>query len=103
MSGRMKKKIAGLSAAIGSVVAALVGSSAFGENPWITNIVVGGLAITMILNLFTSEDISRDLRHGTFEELIRNAVKRKIGRAHVLIPVTNAHLVCSILLEKKKN
>jgi hypothetical protein len=76
MSGRMKKKIAGLSAAIGSVVAALIGSSAFGENPWFTNLVMGGLAITMVLNLFTSEDISRDLRNGTFEELIRNAVKR---------------------------
>lgn len=72
----MKKKIAGLSAAIGSVVAALIGSSAFGENPWFTNLVMGGLAITMVLNLFTSEDISRDLRNGTFEELIRNAVKR---------------------------
>lgn len=72
----MKKKIAGISAAIGSVVAALVGSSAFGENPWITNIVVGGLAITMVLNLITSEDISRDLRNGTFEELIRGAIQR---------------------------
>src|SRR3546814_4891334 len=27
----------------------------------------------------------------------------KIGRAHVLTPVTNAHLVCRLLLEKKKN
>src|SRR3546814_7574950 len=27
----------------------------------------------------------------------------KIGRAHVCTPVTNAHLVCSLLLEKKKN
>src|SRR3546814_3232395 len=27
----------------------------------------------------------------------------KIGRAHVLTPVTNAHLVCSLLLEKKKH
>src|SRR3546814_4563115 len=26
----------------------------------------------------------------------------KIGRAHVCTPVTNAHLVCSLLLEKKK-
>src|SRR3546814_9739265 len=26
----------------------------------------------------------------------------KIGRAHVLIPVTNAHLVCRHMLEKKK-
>src|SRR3546814_9929558 len=27
---------------------------------------------------------------------------RQIGRAHVLTPVTNAHLVCRLLLEKKK-
>src|SRR3546814_8224462 len=27
----------------------------------------------------------------------------KIGRAHVCTPVTNAHLVCRTLLEKKKN
>src|SRR3546814_1071709 len=26
----------------------------------------------------------------------------KIGRAHVWTPVTNAHIVCSLLLEKKK-
>src|SRR3546814_4072411 len=26
----------------------------------------------------------------------------KIGRAHVCAPVTNAHLVCRLLLEKKK-
>src|SRR3546814_3906576 len=28
--------------------------------------------------------------------------RRKIGRAHVRTPVTNAHLVCRLLLEKKK-
>src|SRR3546814_2159204 len=28
---------------------------------------------------------------------------RKIGRAHVCTPVTNAHLVCRLLLEKTKN
>ncbi len=72
----MQKKVAGLSAAIGSVVAALVGSSAFGENEWFTNLVLIGLAFTMVLNLFTSEDLSRDLRNGTFEELIRSAIKR---------------------------
>src|SRR3546814_2374162 len=26
----------------------------------------------------------------------------KIGRAHVLTPVTNAHIVCRLMLEKKK-
>src|SRR3546814_7901354 len=31
---------------------------------------------------------------------VKNA---KIGRAHVCTPVTNAHLVCRLLLEKKKN
>src|SRR3546814_10044117 len=28
-------------------------------------------------------------------------VKAQIGRAHVCTPVTNAHLVCRLLLEKK--
>src|SRR3546814_8944527 len=28
---------------------------------------------------------------------------KEIGRAHVWTPVTNAHLVCRLLLEKKKN
>src|SRR3546814_8088460 len=28
--------------------------------------------------------------------------ERKIGRAHVCTPVTNAHIVCRLLLEKKK-
>src|SRR3546814_8007504 len=32
----------------------------------------------------------------------RRAVIVEIGRAHVLTPVTNAHLVCRLLLEKKK-
>src|SRR3546814_5813346 len=30
------------------------------------------------------------------------AASYKIGRAHVCTPVTNAHLVCRLLLEKKK-
>src|SRR3546814_3940483 len=30
-----------------------------------------------------------------------SAVPRQIGRAHVCTPVTNAHLVCRLLLEKK--
>src|SRR3546814_5464454 len=30
------------------------------------------------------------------------ATDSEIGRAHVLTPVTNAHLVCRLLLEKKK-
>src|SRR3546814_1859879 len=29
-------------------------------------------------------------------------IRFKIGRAHVWTPVTNAHLVCRLLLEKKK-
>src|SRR3546814_6331451 len=34
---------------------------------------------------------------------LRRTRFRRIGRAHVLTPVTNAHLVCRLLLEKKKN
>ena len=72
----MKTKIAALAAAIGGVVTALVGSAAFGENPWVTNLAIGGLAVTMLLNAFTTENNSQDLRNGTFEKLIRDAIKR---------------------------
>src|SRR3546814_7557601 len=34
-------------------------------------------------------------------ELAKNY--EEIGRAHVSTPVTNAHLVCRLMLEKKKN
>src|SRR3546814_8210010 len=51
------------------------------------------------------------------EQVIKNLLKRtrsdrpgfwktvakEIGRAHVRTPVTNAHLVCRLLLAKKKN
>src|SRR3546814_8825645 len=36
------------------------------------------------------------------EEAIRTIHADQIGRAHVSTPVTNAHLVCRPLLEKKK-
>src|SRR3546814_10537799 len=50
---------------------------------------------------------ARSLRHFGYEggherrdQSVR--ARRQIGRAHVCTPVTNAHLVCRLLLEKKK-
>src|SRR3546814_8324404 len=43
--------------------------------------------------------------HRALRERIHPVAARarlKIGRAHVCTPVTNAHLVCRLLLEKKK-
>src|SRR3546814_5983793 len=34
---------------------------------------------------------------------VARTLPSQIGRAHVWTPVTNAHLVCRLLLEKKKN
>src|SRR3546814_1300740 len=42
-------------------------------------------------------------RHGIRAIDRRGAGLEQIGRAHVRTPVTNAHLVCRLLLEKKKN
>src|SRR3546814_1909416 len=36
-----------------------------------------------------------------FKALVLGARGRQIGRAHVRTPVTNAHLVCRLLLEKQ--
>src|SRR3546814_7961366 len=35
--------------------------------------------------------------------LTDEGIAKQIGRAHVRTPVTNAHLVCRLLLENKKN
>src|SRR3546814_1433458 len=44
--------------------------------------------------------VHRRCRH-LFAALVEQA-RAQIGRAHVRTPVTNAHLVCRLLLEKKK-
>src|SRR3546814_7586764 len=37
-----------------------------------------------------------------FRYVTQNSVVDEIGRAHVCTPVTNAHLVCRLLLDKKQ-
>src|SRR3546814_1242225 len=44
----------------------------------------------------------RSARAAAFPFPKRRSLPPKIGRAHVCTPVTNAHLVCRLLLEKKK-
>src|SRR3546814_7913260 len=40
--------------------------------------------------------------HNLRDKLIEESLVVEIGRAHVCTPVHNAHLVCRLLLEKKK-
>src|SRR3546814_1203048 len=50
-------------------------------------------------------DAADRLDYDTFEWQLEHAIaaqRFQIGRAHVCTPVTNAHLVCRLLLEKKK-
>src|SRR3546814_9806813 len=50
-------------------------------------------------------DIGAVTETSGFERFFRSAARlgaRQIGRAHVRTPVTNAHLVCRLLLENKK-
>src|SRR3546814_972224 len=55
-----------------------------------------------------AECVERKLAHSlrlVLPRITAPAARRratKIGRAHVCTPVTNAHLVCRLLLEKKK-
>src|SRR3546814_1994930 len=55
-----------------------------------------------------AQQVFTDLRQATVlligaGDTIELAARHQIGRAHVRTPVTNAHLVCRLLLEKKKN
>lgn len=72
----MKKKIAALAAAIGSVVTAIMGSQLYGTNNWVTYIATGGLTLVVVLDLFTTENLSQDLRNGRFADLLKEAIKK---------------------------
>src|SRR3546814_20323179 len=53
--------------------------------------------------LLPSARVAADARLLQFERPLRGyGARSQIGRAHVWTPVTNAHLVCRLLLEKKK-
>src|SRR3546814_2325620 len=64
------------------------------------------LAITSLGNAYTPVGEMIDERavvNGVFGlHATGGSTNHEIGRAHVLTPVTNANLVCRLLLEKKK-
>lgn len=72
----MNRKIVAFGSAIGGVAAALIGTQAFGSNQWVTYVALGGLAIATVLTHNTTEQVSKDLHNGTFEELLRAALKK---------------------------
>src|SRR3546814_1821141 len=65
------------------------------------------------VDLHVEQDLTLPLRREGMRRCLTNLIAnaqrhgkhiavREIGRAHVCTPVTNAHLVCRLLLEKKK-
>src|SRR3546814_2751501 len=79
-----------------------------GEARWAGVLAAQGKALFDFLLWGDGEDILIDCEEAQTEALIRRLslyrLRRKIeieiGRAHVRNPVTNAHIVCSLLLEK---
>src|SRR3546814_8040667 len=68
----------------------------------VLNSLKAAMRVSVIEILFSSRSIG--IRLTAIEASMMAAVSRpeKIGRAHVRTTVTNAHLVCRLLLEKKK-
>src|SRR3546814_1660934 len=60
-----------------------------------------GMPLVWLSRLSGRRDVGRVYGPDLMLELSEIST-RKIGRAHVCTPVTNAHLVCRLLLEKKK-
>src|SRR3546814_6926084 len=58
-------------------------------------------AIRKAVRAALKDEIPRGSVTGLSILLTDDAEMRKIGRAHVCTPVTNAHLVCRLLLEKQ--
>src|SRR3546814_9256938 len=55
----------------------------------------------MIYDLSEDQVQFRDVNETFLRKSYGDDARREIGRAHVCTPVTNAHLVCSHLLETK--
>src|SRR3546814_4572435 len=62
-------------------------------------------AVTLTINTSTDDMLSKELPFRAQNEAVDEAFPQlvEIGRAQVGNPVTNAHLVCRLLLTKKKN
>src|SRR3546814_2836472 len=99
------------STALGLSVAALLAGSAAVAQAQETFITIGtggqtgvyyqvGGAVCRLVNRNTAEHHIK-YTHTTGGSVDNINGIRKIGRAHVCTPVTNAHLVCRLLLEQK--
>src|SRR3546814_9649379 len=66
----------------------------FGISPFVVGLVLVGLGTS-------APELSVNLT-AAFAGRYEMAIGNEIGRAHVCTPVTNAHLVCRLLLEKQK-
>src|SRR3546814_1062473 len=68
---------------------------------------VPGVTKVLVRNFVPADQFKRtaagptEAGAGNAPTRIVSVVRGEIGRAHVLTPVTNAHLVCRLLLEKK--
>jgi hypothetical protein len=78
VSGRrdeMNKRFVAFISAFGGVAAALVTTQAFGTEPWVTYLALGGLAISQLLTHSSVDQVNKDLHNGTFEKLLKEALK----------------------------
>src|SRR3546814_4232797 len=75
---------------------------AFGDKADILTVREGGRPVASVLSLTWRGTVMPYWGGGTADARRLRANELKIGRAHVCTPVTNAHLVCRLLLEKKK-
>src|SRR3546814_5545597 len=82
----------------GTVPLSVVAEIGFGAGPTQIN------RTNQVRQLTIGADLAPGLVTGqAMEKVEALPALKKIGRAHVWTPVTNAHLVCRLLLEKKKN
>lgn len=72
----MNKRIVALATSIGGVAAALLTTQAFGTEPWVTYLALGGMAISQLLTHSTVEQVNQDLHNGTFQKLLKDALKQ---------------------------
>jgi hypothetical protein len=71
----MNKRIVALATSIGGVAAALLTTQAYSDNQWVMYLALGGMAISQLLTHSTVEKVNQDLHNGTFQKLLKEALK----------------------------
>lgn len=85
------KKVAAMVTSVGAGATALLGSSAFSDNKWVTGTALALIAFSQLLAHTTVENTNDSLHNGTFQKLIKSALLELAKENGVPLEIQDNH------------